>query len=30
MDTVTVIRVLAAIMALGLLGIVIARHKKHA
>jgi LPXTG-motif cell wall-anchored protein len=30
MDTVTVIRVLAAVLAVGLLGLIVLRRKKHA
>ncbi len=30
MDTVTVIRLIAAVLAVGLLGLVVMRHKKHA
>jgi len=30
MDTVTVIRVIAALMAVALMGVLVMRHKKHA
>jgi hypothetical protein len=30
MDTVTMIRVIAAVLAMGLLGVLVMRHKKHA
>lgn len=30
MDTVTVIRLIAAVLALGLISVIVVRHKKHA